>query len=215
MSSVEAAETAQQSVSFTNPEFICSVAAGAPPPLCYVVFAGRSNAGKSSVINTLCGGRYARVAKTPGRTRLINLFRLGNKSSQIALADLPGYGYAAVSKQEQRGWAVRLARFLRTADICCLVLVLDCRRGIGELDERLINLYLPRQRPLLILLNKADKLPRQRQREIQSEVEAAFAGTRSVVLFSALKKTGLAALCAGINQCLPPSTHRIDDNTAL
>lgn len=182
-------------LSFSNPQFMCSVGDNAAPAeLRYIVFAGRSNAGKSSVINALCGGRFARVAKTPGRTRLINIFRLGGSGAvggNAAIADLPGYGYAAVSKQEQRGWGRRLTRFLQEADIRCLVAVVDCRRGIGELDEQLFALYAPRRRATLIILNKADKLNR---REQQAALAAATAESAApVVLFSALKKSGVQA----------------------
>lgn len=182
---------AAERVSFSNPQFLCSVGDNpAPSALRYVVFAGRSNAGKSSVINALCGGRFARVAKTPGRTRLINIFRLGAAEEvSAALADLPGYGYAAVSRQEQGMWGRRLTRFVHTADIRCLVVVVDCRRGLGDLDQRLFELYARRQRAALILLNKADKLNRREQRDILEETRAASAAP--VLLFSALKKTGV------------------------
>ncbi|MCH9705200.1 MAG: ribosome biogenesis GTP-binding protein YihA/YsxC [Proteobacteria bacterium] len=188
-------------INFSNPQFICSVGANtAPEDLYYVVFVGRSNAGKSSVINTLCGGRYARVAKAPGRTRLINLFRLGGNSSAATLADLPGYGYAAVSKQEQRSWAPRMLRFLQTADIRCLAVVVDCRRGIGQMDMQLLDLYAAREAPAIIILNKSDKLN-------QSQKYAAIAAVRDTInvpvfLFSALKKKGVAEVQGYISSCL-------------
>lgn len=182
---------------------MCSVGDNAAPSqLHYIVFAGRSNSGKSSAINALCGGRYARVAKTPGRTRLINLFRLGGGNPAATLADLPGYGYAVASKSERRGWEARITRFLRRADIRCLVLVADCRRGIGELDRQLLSLCAPTRTPVLLLLNKADKLSRQAQRAAAGEAGSAVAAP--VVLFSALKKTGVAEAREFISGCLPP-----------
>ena len=193
-----------QGLSFSNPQFVCSVGDNtAPQNLRYVVFAGRSNAGKSSVINALCGGRFARVAKTPGRTRLINIFRL-SAPAPAALADLPGYGYAAVSHREQSAWGRRLTKFLHTADIRCLVVVVDCRRGIGALDRQLFDLYAARsgRRAALVLLNKADKLSRREQRAALEDARTAAAAP--VLLFSALKKTGIAEAQAEIAAHLLP-----------
>ena len=154
----------------------------------YIVFCGRSNAGKSSVLNALCNGRFAYVSRTPGRTQAINLYRLPG----FYLADLPGYGYAAVSAQTRRTWKTLLPQFLQTATIRLLLLVVDCRRGVLPVDEQLLALCQPRGVPVHIVLNKADKLNRQQQ---QHAVAAAHSATACpVTLFSATRKVGVVAV---------------------
>ena len=175
-------------VRFTNPQFLRAVntAREVPESGRLVVFAGRSNAGKSSVINALCGGGYARVSRTPGRTRMINLFDLGD----LVFADLPGYGYARVSKKERSAWGERMAKFLQAAPIACLVAIIDSRRGIGDMDEQLFTLCAPRRLPTLVILNKADKLKQRERREV---MEAHQHPDFTTLLFSAVKKQGVDA----------------------
>jgi GTP-binding protein len=157
-----------------------------------IVFAGRSNAGKSSVINTLTGkARLAFVSKTPGRTQLINFFRLRNGAF---LVDLPGYGHAEVPYALRRRWQDVLATYLRQRiSICGLVLVMDARRPLTDLDRRMIEWFVPTGKPIHVLLTKADKLTRseaiQTLRATRSAL-APWADRVSVQLFSSLKKTG-------------------------
>ena len=158
-----------------------------------IVFAGRSNSGKSSAINTLAGRtRLAFVSKTPGRTQLINFFRLVNGAF---LVDLPGYGYADVPEKIRRHWQSLLAAYLtRRTSICGLVLIMDARRPLTGLDRQMMEWFGPTGKPIHILLTKADKLTR-------SEAAATLRSTReeiapwsdqvSVQLFSSLKKTGV------------------------
>lgn len=124
-----------------------------------VALAGRSNAGKSSALNAITGRRgLAHTGKTPGRTRMINLFDLGN---DCRLVDLPGYGYARVDRATREQWQDLLARYLLEREVLVgTLLVMDIRRGLTELDHRLLDLVAEREQGLHILLTKADKLGR-------------------------------------------------------
>ncbi len=158
-----------------------------------IAFAGRSNAGKSSAINTLVGHtRLAFVSKTPGRTQLINLFRLKNGA---ALVDLPGYGYADVPLPIRKQWQGLLEHYLtRRQELAGLVMIMDARRPLTELDRQMINWFGPTGKPIHCLLTKADKLTKQEQTKILREVLADIANSGSVItaqLFSSLKKTGM------------------------
>lgn len=158
-----------------------------------VAFAGRSNAGKSSAINTLAGHtRLAYVSKTPGRTQLINLFRLKNGA---AMVDLPGYGYAQVPLTVRREWQNLLEHYLTTRpNLVGLVLIMDSRRPLTELDWKMIDWFGSTGRPIHCLLTKSDKLTRQEQAAVLRSTREALAsyGDRvTLQLFSSLKKTGI------------------------
>jgi GTP-binding protein len=158
-----------------------------------IAFAGRSNAGKSSAINTLAGHtRLAFVSKTPGRTQLINLFRLKNGA---ALVDLPGYGYAEVPEKVRRQWQALLEGYLtQRSNLAGLVLIMDARRPFTELDRQMIGWFAPTGRPIHILLTKSDKLTRQEQAATLRDAQATaqeYGGNVSLQLFSSLKKTGI------------------------
>lgn len=158
-----------------------------------IVFAGRSNAGKSSAINTLSGiSRLAFVSKTPGRTQLINFFRLRNGAF---LVDLPGYGYADVPEKVRRHWQSVLAAYLtRRSSICGLVLIMDARRPLTDLDRQMLEWFGPTGKPIHILLTKADKLTRSEAAKILQATRnelAPWSDQVSVQLFSSLKKSGV------------------------
>jgi GTP-binding protein len=158
-----------------------------------IVFAGRSNAGKSSAINTLAGmTRLAFVSKTPGRTQLINFFRLRNGAF---LVDLPGYGYADVPEKIRRHWKSVLAAYLtQRTSICGLVLIMDARRPLTDLDRQMLEWFGPTGKPIHILLTKADKLTRNEAAKTLQAARAElapWADQVSVQLFSSLKKTGV------------------------
>jgi GTP-binding protein len=124
-----------------------------------VAFAGRSNAGKSSALNLLTDQKsLARTSKTPGRTQLINLFSLGEMGQ---LADLPGYGFAKAPLSVKNDW-IRLIEqyFVHRTELCAVVLIVDIRRGLTELDEKLLSWVDARFLPIHVLLTKADKLNR-------------------------------------------------------
>lgn len=164
-----------------------------PPGAAEVAFAGRSNAGKSSAINTLVGHtRLAFVSKTPGRTQLINYFRLTNGAF---LVDLPGYGYAQVPDKVKRQWQHLLESYLtRRQSLVGMVLIMDARHPLKDLDQQMLNWFAPSGRPVHILLTKADKLTRSEGAATLAAVRAAvgdFGGQVTVQLFSSLKKQGV------------------------
>lgn len=158
-----------------------------------IAFAGRSNAGKSSAINTLAGHtRLAFVSKTPGRTQLINVFRMKNGA---ALVDLPGYGFAQVPLAVRLQWQGLLEDYLtRRANLAGLVLIMDSRRPLTELDWKMVGWFVSTGRPIHCLLTKSDKLTRQEQTATLRATRAALAdyGDQiTVQMFSSLKKTGM------------------------
>jgi GTP-binding protein len=164
-----------------------------------VAFAGRSNAGKSTAINVLANQtRLAFTSKTPGRTQQINFFRLRNGA---LLADLPGYGYAAVPKDLKQHWQAFLGRYLATRQaLVGLVMVVDARHGLAELDLQVLATFLPSGRPVLILASKMDKLTTSAQhqalRAIGNAVSQAFAAQAAmieIVPFSATRRLGIEA----------------------
>jgi len=161
-----------------------------------IAFVGRSNAGKSTCINTLTQQkRLAFASKTPGRTQSINLFSLGKQGvTDAVLADLPGYGYAAVPKQDKQRWQQVMANYLVTREnLKGIVLMCDPRHGLTELDDILLEVIRPRVEQglkFLLLLTKADKLNRSEQAKALS-IARLQAGGGEVRLFSALKKQGV------------------------
>jgi GTP-binding protein len=158
-----------------------------------VAFAGRSNAGKSSAINALTRRRkLAYVARQPGKTRTIQLFEV---APERLLVDLPGYGYARVSESLRRQWGRLVDGYLAQREaLQGLVLIMDVRHPLTPLDRQLLAWFAPRNRPVHILLTKADKLSRNQALAALREVEqwTATAGTKcSVQLFSSLAATGV------------------------
>ena len=161
-----------------------------------IAFVGRSNAGKSTCINTLTQQhRLAYASKTPGRTQSINLFTLGKQGvTDAVLTDLPGYGYAAVPKEAKLRWQQVMANYLHTRDnLKGVVLMCDPRRGMTELDEILLDVIRPRVEEgmkFLILLTKSDKLNKTEGAKALQIAKLNAAGG-DVKLFSALKKQGV------------------------
>ncbi len=168
-----------------------------PPGPPEIAFAGRSNAGKSSAINALANrSRLAFTSKTPGRTQQINFFRLRGGA---LLADLPGYGFAAVPKALKQHWQGFLARYVAARQsLVGLVLIVDARHGLSDLDRTLLSAYLPSGRPVLVLATKIDKLANAAQRAatraIERDIAAAFpvhTAQIEVVGFSATRRIGV------------------------
>ncbi|HTS55760.1 MAG TPA: ribosome biogenesis GTP-binding protein YihA/YsxC [Burkholderiales bacterium] len=158
-----------------------------------VAFAGRSNAGKSSAINAICGRRkLAFVSRTPGRTQVINFFQLG---SERRLVDLPGYGYANVPAALRARWEALLGAYLRTRHaLCGLILVMDARHPLTPLDRRMLHAFAVTGRPVHVLMSKADKLSRSAAQRQQVETEQALIRLypcASVQLFSSATSLGL------------------------
>lgn len=161
-----------------------------------VAFVGRSNAGKSTCINTLTQQkRLAFASKTPGRTQSINLFSLGKQGvTDAVLADLPGYGYAAVPREAKLRWQRVMGNYLITRrNLVGVVLLIDPRLGLTELDETLLEVIRPRVQEglkFLVLLTKSDKLTRAEANKALS-IARLQSGGGEARLFSALKKQGL------------------------
>ena len=159
-------------------------------------FVGRSNAGKSTCINTLTQQKQlAFASKKPGRTQHINLFSLGKQGvTDAILTDLPGYGYAAVPKADKIRWQQVMANYLVTREnLKAIVLMCDPRHGLTELDEILLDIVRPRVEEglkFLVVLTKADKLTRVEQNKALSIMKLQ-AGGGEVRLFSSPKRQGI------------------------
>jgi GTP-binding protein len=179
---------------FPHIQFLLSAAQPAQFPAdrgAEVAFAGRSNAGKSSAINTIVQRHaLARVSRTPGRTRLLNFFEV---SPDRRIVDLPGYGYAAAPDAERRTWAPLIGALRGRQSLRGLVLIVDSRRGVAPEDENLIAWAREggRQIAVHVLLSKSDKLNRSEGTKVLREAKAALGTDATVQLFSSLDKTGV------------------------
>lgn len=187
-----------------------------------IAFVGRSNAGKSSSINTLCNHvRLAYVSKTPGRTQHINFFELSNGHFMV---DLPGYGYAEVPEAVRKHWVQLLGQYLQTRQqLIGLVLIMDCRHPLKPLDIQMLDFFAQTGRPVHILLSKSDKLSKNEQIKTLSSVKKLLKPFMerqeiSVQLFSSLKKQGVDEVNERVAQwfaTLPsPSTQADGNETA-
>ncbi|RKS85759.1 cell division checkpoint GTPase YihA [Orbus hercynius] len=161
-----------------------------------IAFAGRSNAGKSSALNTLTNQKsLARTSKTPGRTQLINLFEV---EPNCRLVDLPGYGYAQVPEQVKRKWQQSLGEYLQKREsLKGLVVLMDIRHPLKDLDQQMIDWAVQSNLPVMLLLTKSDKLASGAQKQQLNMVKEAilpFQGDITVATFSSLKRTGLEQL---------------------
>lgn len=181
---------------FRHAQFEISIAKPQDMPLpngAEIAFAGRSNAGKSSAINTLVGHtRLAFVSKTPGRTQLINIFRMTNGA---ALIDLPGYGYAKVPEAIRKQWVRLLENYLTYREsLIGLVLIMDARRPLTPLDCQMLDWFAPSRKPVHVLLTKCDKLTRSECAQTLARMKKelpAWGDQITVQLFSSLKKIGM------------------------
>ena len=158
-----------------------------------VAFAGRSNAGKSSALNTLTHASLARTSKTPGRTQLLNFFSL---DEERRLVDLPGYGYAKVPIPLKQHWQEHLEAYLSSRhSLSGVVLMMDIRHPLTEFDRLMLDWAQASSMPLHILLTKADKLAFGAQKnallKVQREVRQGWGDTASIQLFSAPKRQGV------------------------
>ncbi|HOE95968.1 MAG TPA: ribosome biogenesis GTP-binding protein YihA/YsxC [Candidatus Sumerlaeota bacterium] len=178
----------------------------APPPRPAVVFAGRSNVGKSSLINKLTNRKgLARTSSTPGRTREIQYFGIDDR---YYLVDLPGYGYAKVSKTERARWGPMMERFLRKAEgIRLVVLILDVRRDPSPEDLQMIQWLEHGERPYLFAVTKCDKVKRgERSRRLHALQRAlGLADGSALVPVSAATGEGIGDLWRVIESVLSPA----------
>ncbi|MCL2521074.1 MAG: ribosome biogenesis GTP-binding protein YihA/YsxC [Spirochaetaceae bacterium] len=170
-----------------------------------VAFAGRSNAGKSSLINNLCRQHgLAKASGVPGKTREMNLFNLCDDKNLIArLVDLPGYGYAKASHSLQQQWQAELTRYLmERPNLKLLILIMDCRHPLTENDQLTINLAAKRNLRQILIFNKIDKLNQSGKaglKKVISEAEAAWPNVQAISYSSTknIGKTALADLIEG------------------
>lgn len=169
-----------------------------------IAFAGRSNAGKSSAINALCHQRaLARTSKTPGRTQQLIFFQL---DEERRIVDLPGYGFAQVSQAIKRQWQSLMERYLeQRASLQGLVVVMDIRHPLTEIDQRMIGWGIAAELPLLLLLSKADKLKRSHVEHSVRSARKTLASASvpvEVLAFSAVDRRGLVATQARLGDWL-------------
>ena len=187
----------QKSLSFNSARFLISASRLEECPPDHgseVAFAGRSNAGKSSAINCITtNGKLARTSKTPGRTRLINFFSLNRENCRMV--DLPGYGYAKVSRDMKDDWQKHLGHYLN--DRRCLrglVLVMDIRHPLTDFDQMMVEWCEHNNLPLMILATKADKLKfgqaKTAMMGIAKKLEE-FQCVEHLIMFSATSKRGV------------------------
>ncbi len=166
-----------------------------PPHGAEVAFAGRSNSGKSSAINAITGrAKLAFVSKTPGRTQQINVFRVSG--GDRFLVDLPGYGYAKVAKTQRKHWDRVLSEYLQNRPtLVGMVLIMDARHPLTELDWQMLQWFAPAGRPVHVLLTKSDKLTKTEQRNTLAVVNRELGVAPipiSVQMFSSLDGSGVA-----------------------
>ena len=175
-----------------------------PPGGLEVAFAGRSNAGKSSALNTLCDNKgLARTSKTPGRTRLVNFFQLDDEHR---LVDLPGYGFAKVPLAMKNEWQKLMTQYLSEQKaLNGLVVIMDIRHPLNETDWQMLQWCDHYDLPAHILLTKADKVKRGAQQNSKLNTQKLLKEAKtnaSVQVFSALNKTGLDELVIKLNDWL-------------
>lgn len=165
-----------------------------------VAFAGRSNVGKSSLLNALVRRKsFARVSRTPGRTREINFFRVNNT---FVLVDLPGYGYARISKAKKAEWRPMIESYLRrTTQLRGIVLLLDIRREPSEDDRAMLDFLAELGVPTIVALTKADKLTKANARDTVSKISRILAlEPDQVIQFSAHSGEGRVELLDALTQ---------------
>jgi len=177
-------------------EFVTSCSLGSPLPelgdAVQIAMVGKSNVGKSSFINALCNNaKLARTSATPGKTRLINFYSVNG--GDFYLVDLPGYGYAKVSRADRQRWAQLMETFFRENDAMALgILIVDARHDPTEDDRQMAGFLLQSGTPLVVLANKADKLNKTQLEACPERIFQALSLPEGcpVLPFSAEKRTG-------------------------
>ena len=204
-------QAAPETLNFRKAAFLQSASAIENAPTDFgseVAFAGRSNSGKSSAINTLTHqGKLARTSRTPGRTQLINFFSL---SDHQRLVDLPGYGFAKVPLAVKKKWNQQLERYLQYREsLRGLVMLMDIRHPLTEPDRQMLGWAVTASMPIHILLTKADKLKRGPAQSTLLSVREELSTQSeliSVQLFSSLKRQGVGTLGRQLNNWLTDSS---------
>ena len=155
-----------------------------------IAFVGRSNAGKSTALNAIFRRKnIAKTSKTPGRTQLINFFSVDD---DCRVVDLPGYGFAAVSKEKRKQWDELISDYFRTRDaLKGVFLIIDSRRMITQSDHLFLEFYLPLGKSLHVILTKADKLKKLERMEALQNTETSLGNVATIQLFSGTNKDGV------------------------
>ncbi|MEI6639254.1 MAG: YihA family ribosome biogenesis GTP-binding protein [Chlorobium sp.] len=183
-------------ITFASFQISASALSGLPEELSpEIVFVGRSNVGKSTLLNSLTGVKgLAKTSSTPGKTRLINYFRVNN---EFFFVDLPGYGYAAVGQAEKAAWGHLLASFIeRRSNISLIVLLLDSRHPAMHSDRAMIDFLEFHERPYGIVLTKYDKLTQKEKVKAQRIMESTATKAKFIVNYSAISGKGKGELLA-------------------
>ena len=180
---------------------------GFPPPgPPEIAFAGRSNVGKSSLLNTLTGFKgLARTSSTPGRTRMLNWFDVVTPLGKpVAFVDLPGYGYAKVSKEMRKGFGTLIDRYITERDaLKMVVVIIDARRGPEDEELDFVPWLEQHGRAPLVVLTKADKLPKSQRLPAANAARKALGLKRDPLIFSATEGEGIEALWRKIEKVEP------------
>ena len=192
---------------FNNAKFIGSYPGTEDLPVdqgSEIAFCGRSNCGKSSILNALTNNKkLAKTSKTPGRTQSINVFKI-KSNSEFKIIDLPGYGYAKVSKKMRASWGQEIEKYLMTRQcLNALCIIMDIRHPLKEDDESLIDWCESKDLPMILLLNKADKLSKNQiaQTVLKATKELNKLSTKHFIIpVSATKKTGINLVLEKINE---------------
>ena len=192
---------------FNNAKFIGSYPSTEDLPVdqgSEIAFCGRSNCGKSSILNALTNNKkLAKTSKTPGRTQSINVFEI-KSNSDLKIIDLPGYGYAKVSKKMRASWGQEIEKYLMTRQcLNALCIIMDIRHPFKEDDESLIDWCESKDLPMILLLNKADKLSKSQiaKTVLNATKELNKLSTEHFVIpVSATKKTGINLVLEKINE---------------
>ena len=169
-----------------------------------IAFCGRSNCGKSSILNALTNNKkLAKTSKTPGRTQAINFFDI-DSIGEFKIVDLPGYGYAKVSKKMRSEWGKEIEKYLMTRkSLNALCIIMDIRHPFKEDDLKLIDWCETKDLPMILLLNKADKLSNNKASQVTNSAKKTLqklSTKHHVIATSATNKTGIAALLEKINE---------------
>lgn len=192
---------------FNNAKFIGSYPSTEDLPVdqgSEIAFCGRSNCGKSSILNALTNNKkLAKTSKTPGRTQSINVFEI-KSNSDFKIIDLPGYGYAKVSKKMRASWGQEIEKYLMTRQcLNALCIIMDIRHPFKEDDESLIDWCESKDLPMILLLNKADKLSKSQIAKTVLNVTKELnklSTEHFVIPVSATKKTGINLVLEKINE---------------
>jgi len=166
-----------------------------------IAFVGRSNAGKSTALNAIFRRKnIAKTSKTPGRTQLINFFSVDD---DCRVVDLPGYGFAAVSKEKRKQWDELISDYFRTRDaLKGVFLIIDSRRMITQLDHLFLEFYLPLGKSLHVILTKADKLKKLERMEALQSTETSLGNVATIQLFSGTNKDGVTVAKQRLSEIL-------------